>query len=180
MLYLHLPNQQQDTSTQNSLITKNDKLHVQRIRQVEDNTFEFIEIPMDAAEFKKVVDQALLPNNNYVPGDYEICGIQSVAITYVVDKSQPAQMESRSREEAFTYLRGEDNSGLGIRVILEDTDFQYVLEKESLKKILIFLNRNPKLLQQQIGPAIDAKCKGHYLTSQFQCCGQCEVCHCAE
>jgi hypothetical protein len=175
MQYLNLSNQ--NPNIQENLIYKNGQLHFQRITQIEDSKFKFIEIPLDAAKFKKVVEQALFPINSYAPGEYEVYGIQTVAMTYVVDKSQPA-MET-SYEEAIIYVWGEQNNGLGIRIILEDTDFQCVLDKERLEAVLMFVNGNPKLLQQINQPAPDTKCKGQYLTSHFECCGQCEVCHCA-
>jgi hypothetical protein len=186
MRYLNLPQQQQDPSVYQNIIYRDSRFWFQRIKQIEETKFEFLNIPMETSNFLGAIKRALFPDESSTcaPGIEDSNGTQTVAQAYIIHTSDPPRMENLPDEEVLVNLWVQDDGLEVMAYIGEDDGFNCLMDEALLKEVHKFITDIGADLKQQMmlltGIVTETKACVEQVTGKpFQCCGQCEVCHCA-
>jgi hypothetical protein len=187
MSYIHLPHQQQDTDACQNIIYRDGQLWFQRVTQIDDTKFQFFNVPLDASNFTGAVRKALFPDqpSNYIPEDGLSCGRPTLAQAYIFEACDPPKRQDLPDEEVLVNLWIQSD-GLEIMVYFgEDDGINYVMDDAVLQDVNDFINGILEDLKRQMmlltsNVTATMACVEQTAGMPFQCCGQCEVCHCAE
>ena len=183
MTYINLPNQQPDLGVVINILYRDNQLWFQRITQVDDDKFDFIQVPLDRTFTSAVRKTVFLNQSNFHVLDVEDSYGETIIEHYVVDRSDPPRIDSLPDEEAFSNLLIRDDGSLELTISTsEDDGINYLMDQGMLKNVCQFINDTCEDVKRQamlLTSVTDAEDCGNQIPGKpFECCGKCEVCHC--
>jgi hypothetical protein len=179
MRFLNLP-QQQDLNICQYIIYKDSKFWFKRIKQTEETKFEFLNIPMEPSNFIGAIKRALFPNASNINDSN---GTQAIAQAYIIHSSDPPRMENQPDEEVLVNIWVQDDALEIMIYVGADDGINYLMDEAVLLEVHKFITDIVEDLKQQIvlltgNETETGSCVERASGIPFQCCGQCDVCHC--